>query len=164
MTAAAQTIESGHHDVVHDVQMDYYGKRLATCSSDRTIKVFSVTGDQHTHLADLTGERFSWRSSAKTGWLSQCVATLFLGVYISELISSRRLYFLDQDSNHKEAGEISYDLGKLQRLLFDLHSGITGFRRCTTWKGKQGRRFVKSSPVALLYRKLRHGRGPGHRC
>ncbi|GAQ83077.1 Vesicle coat complex COPII subunit SEC13 [Klebsormidium nitens] len=35
--------------------MDYYGKRLATCSSDRTIKVFSVTGDQHAHLADLTG-------------------------------------------------------------------------------------------------------------
>lgn len=24
---------------VHDVQFDYYGRRLATCSSDRTIKV-----------------------------------------------------------------------------------------------------------------------------
>lgn len=56
MTAAPQSIESGHHDVVHDVQMDYYGKRIATCSSDRTIKVFSVTGDQHAHLADLTGK------------------------------------------------------------------------------------------------------------
>jgi protein transport protein SEC13 len=75
MTAAAQTIESGHHDVVHDVQMDYYGKRLATCSSDRTIKVFSVTGDQHTHLADLTGEGFALRSFTRIGWLSQYVAT-----------------------------------------------------------------------------------------
>jgi protein transport protein SEC13 len=26
----------------HDAQLDYYGKRLATCSSDRTIKVFDV--------------------------------------------------------------------------------------------------------------------------
>ena len=27
------------HMQVHDVQYDYYGRRLATCSSDRTIKV-----------------------------------------------------------------------------------------------------------------------------
>jgi hypothetical protein len=26
----------------HDAQMDFYGKRLATCSSDRTVKVFDV--------------------------------------------------------------------------------------------------------------------------
>ncbi|KAF9037833.1 WD40 repeat-like protein [Hymenopellis radicata] len=27
---------------MHDAQLDYYGKRLATCSSDRTVKVFDV--------------------------------------------------------------------------------------------------------------------------
>ena len=39
----------------HDAQLDYYGKRLATCSSDRTVKVFDVvdgeaqrTGGGHT--------------------------------------------------------------------------------------------------------------------
>jgi WD40 repeat protein len=26
----------------HDAQLDYYGKRLATCSSDKTIRVFDV--------------------------------------------------------------------------------------------------------------------------
>ncbi len=26
----------------HDAQLDYYGKRLATCSSDRTVRVFDV--------------------------------------------------------------------------------------------------------------------------
>lgn len=26
----------------HDAQLDYYGKRLATCSSDRTIRIFNV--------------------------------------------------------------------------------------------------------------------------
>ncbi|CAI7884778.1 unnamed protein product [Closterium sp. NIES-54] len=46
---------SGHADAIHDVQMDYYGKRLATASSDRSIRVFSVAGDHHSHLADLIG-------------------------------------------------------------------------------------------------------------
>lgn len=51
----ASTFESGHADMVHDAQLDYYGRRLATCSSDRTVKVFEITGDQHSHLADLRG-------------------------------------------------------------------------------------------------------------
>lgn len=52
---AAATFESGHLDMVHDAQLDYYGKRLATCSSDRTVKVFDLSGDQRTHIADLKG-------------------------------------------------------------------------------------------------------------
>ncbi|KAG7531722.1 hypothetical protein FFLO_04164 [Filobasidium floriforme] len=28
--------------MIHDAQLDYYGKRLATCSSDRTIRIFDV--------------------------------------------------------------------------------------------------------------------------
>lgn len=52
-----QVIETGHNDVIHDVQMDYYGKRLATCSSDRVIKVFAVVGDNHSLLAELLGAR-----------------------------------------------------------------------------------------------------------
>jgi WD40 repeat protein len=26
----------------HDAQLDFYGKRLATCSSDKTIRIFNV--------------------------------------------------------------------------------------------------------------------------
>jgi protein transport protein SEC13 len=42
---------------VHDVAVDYYGKRLATCSSDRLIKLFAVgAGDvPTTALATLAG-------------------------------------------------------------------------------------------------------------
>jgi protein transport protein SEC13 len=40
---------------VHDAQLDYYGRRLATCSSDKMVKVFEVVGEHHTHLADLRG-------------------------------------------------------------------------------------------------------------
>ncbi|KAG0141698.1 hypothetical protein CROQUDRAFT_663479 [Cronartium quercuum f. sp. fusiforme G11] len=35
-------VETQHQDMIHDAQMDFYGKRLATCSSDRTIKIFDV--------------------------------------------------------------------------------------------------------------------------
>jgi len=52
----SQKFESGHQDVVHDVTMDYYGKRIATCSADRTIKLFGMnTSDTPTLLASLTG-------------------------------------------------------------------------------------------------------------
>ncbi|TFJ81474.1 hypothetical protein NSK_007196 [Nannochloropsis salina CCMP1776] len=33
------SMETQHEDMIHDAQLDYYGKKLATCSSDRTIKV-----------------------------------------------------------------------------------------------------------------------------
>ncbi|KAI9786040.1 MAG: GTPase-activating protein S13 [Peltula sp. TS41687] len=42
---------SGHDDMIHDAVLDYYGRRLATCSSDRTIKIFDIEGDTH-RLAD----------------------------------------------------------------------------------------------------------------
>ena len=59
---AGQTIESGHTDAIHDAQLDYYGRRLATASSDRTIRLFNVTQDQHTHIADLIG---GWTSAVQ---------------------------------------------------------------------------------------------------
>lgn len=45
-TAQLASFETGHGDMVHDAAFDYYGKRLATCSSDRSIKVFEVAGEQ----------------------------------------------------------------------------------------------------------------------
>ncbi|KAG8925288.1 GTPase-activating protein S13, partial [Tulasnella sp. 408] len=43
LTAPQSTpVETAHEDMIHDAQLDYYGKRLATCSSDRTIKIFDV--------------------------------------------------------------------------------------------------------------------------
>ena len=36
---------------VHDIQLDYYGRRLATCSSDCTVKIFDVVGEQFSCVA-----------------------------------------------------------------------------------------------------------------
>ncbi|KAI8838908.1 WD40-repeat-containing domain protein [Chytridium lagenaria] len=32
--------DAGHEDLIHDLSYDYYGKRLATCSSDQKLKVW----------------------------------------------------------------------------------------------------------------------------
>ena len=32
-----------HEDIVHDIAFDYYGKRFATCSSDKHIKIWSLS-------------------------------------------------------------------------------------------------------------------------
>jgi len=49
-------IVTSHEDLIHDAQLDYYGKRLATCSSDRTIKIYDVAENgERTQVADLTG-------------------------------------------------------------------------------------------------------------
>lgn len=39
----------------HDAVLDYYGRRLATCSSDRTIKIFELEGDSQRLLETLKG-------------------------------------------------------------------------------------------------------------
>lgn len=46
-----QTNKHGQHDAV----LDYYGRRLATCSSDKTIKIFEVDGESHRLTETLKG-------------------------------------------------------------------------------------------------------------
>ena len=41
------TIGNAHDDLIHDAVLDYYGRRLATCSLDKTIKVFEVDGENY---------------------------------------------------------------------------------------------------------------------
>ena len=35
----AKNIPTDHKDLIHDVAYDFYGKRMATCSSDQSVKV-----------------------------------------------------------------------------------------------------------------------------
>ncbi|KAF6159828.1 hypothetical protein GIB67_032912 [Kingdonia uniflora] len=54
----AKKIEVGQSEL-HDVVMDYYGKRIATASSDSTIKIISVgsSNSPSKHLATLSGHQ-----------------------------------------------------------------------------------------------------------
>ncbi|KAF3938910.1 hypothetical protein ABW19_dt0200257 [Dactylella cylindrospora] len=41
----AISVTTGHEDLLHSVAYDFYGQRIATCSSDQCIKVFDSTED-----------------------------------------------------------------------------------------------------------------------
>ncbi|KAK7070629.1 Nucleoporin SEH1 [Halocaridina rubra] len=41
----AKTINTEHKDLIHDVSFDFYGRRMATCSSDQSVKVWDMGDD-----------------------------------------------------------------------------------------------------------------------
>ncbi|PHH65967.1 hypothetical protein CDD81_915 [Ophiocordyceps australis] len=53
--AAQVMANSSHEDMVHDAVLDYYGRKLATCSSDRTVKIFEVEGETQRLMETLKG-------------------------------------------------------------------------------------------------------------
>lgn len=53
MVSIVNQVDTGHEDMIHDAQMDYYGTRLATCSSDKTVRVFEVREGEQTLIASL---------------------------------------------------------------------------------------------------------------
>jgi len=53
MVTVQSTVDTGHEDMIHDAQMDFYGNRLATCSSDRIVKIFDVKDGTQTLAAEL---------------------------------------------------------------------------------------------------------------
>ncbi|CAB0043712.1 unnamed protein product [Trichogramma brassicae] len=55
MVSVINTIDTGHEDMIHDAEMDFYGLRLATCSSDNSVKIFDLKNGSQTLVADLKG-------------------------------------------------------------------------------------------------------------
>jgi len=57
----AKLIPAEHKDIVHDVSFDFYGRRMATCSSDHTVKIWDLdesgewicTADWKTHSGSI---------------------------------------------------------------------------------------------------------------
>ena len=45
LTSASQTLPHGHLDYVLDVAFDHYGRRFATASGDRTVRVWDLNAD-----------------------------------------------------------------------------------------------------------------------
>ncbi|XP_078444215.1 protein transport protein SEC13 homolog A-like [Wolffia australiana] len=70
-------IETGHPGVIHDITMDFYGKRLATSSADGTIKIIGVSGNTHQQLATLNGHQgpvwqVAWAHPKFGSFLASC--------------------------------------------------------------------------------------------
>ena len=62
-----------HDDYVHDISFDFYGKRIATCSSDQKIRIFekkTVDGGNVEWILtdDLTGSKGHSGAVLKAKW------------------------------------------------------------------------------------------------
>lgn len=57
-----RNIESGHHDLINDVAFDFYGRRLATCSSDHTVKVWDQDESEQWHCT------CKWKAHSGAVW------------------------------------------------------------------------------------------------
>jgi protein transport protein SEC13 len=71
-------LDTKHGDIIHDIQFDYYSKRLATCSSDRNINIFELDGpDQHKLIQTLKGHegpvwKVAWAPGKWNSILASC--------------------------------------------------------------------------------------------
>ncbi|KAK6621521.1 hypothetical protein RUM44_001328 [Polyplax serrata] len=77
MVTAINTFDTGHEDMIHDAELDYYGLRLATCSSDHSIKIYDVKNGAQTLMADLKGHygpvwQISWAHPKFGNLLASC--------------------------------------------------------------------------------------------
>lgn len=55
MVSVLHQIDTNHEELIHDSQANFYGTRLATCSSDGKIKIFELNGVQSRLLTELNG-------------------------------------------------------------------------------------------------------------
>ena len=62
-TFAAHNIVGGHKDLIHDVAFDWYGDRMATCSSDQHVKIWDR--DPATNSWKNTA---TWKSHSGSVW------------------------------------------------------------------------------------------------
>lgn len=77
MVSIIRTVDTGHEDLIHDAVMDYYGLQLATCSSDHSVKIYSLKSAGQTLIADLKGHlgpvwQLSWAHPRFGNILASC--------------------------------------------------------------------------------------------
>lgn len=119
------SFETGHVDAVHDAQLDYYGKRLATSSSDRTIRVFDVSGGKHVLLAKLEGHegpvwRVSWSHPNQGSLIVSC--SFDATAIVWKEVSSGRwekvrhvvdIFTVQRKERHGRTGMDTHEIGRM---------------------------------------------------
>lgn len=54
----ARSIAADHKDLIHDVSYDFHGRRMATCSSDQSVKVIANLRDAYSLVLALAAASF----------------------------------------------------------------------------------------------------------
>ncbi|XP_011298600.1 nucleoporin seh1-A [Fopius arisanus] len=58
----AHSLNAEHKDLIHDIAYDFYGQRMATCSSDQFVKVWDEDEHENWHLTA------SWKAHSGSVW------------------------------------------------------------------------------------------------
>ncbi|KAL4234460.1 Nucleoporin SEH1 [Mactra antiquata] len=58
----SKSIQSDHKDLIHDVSYDFFGRRMATCSSDQTVKIWDQGEDGEWSCSA------SWKTHSGSVW------------------------------------------------------------------------------------------------
>mmetsp|Transcript_28082 Transcript_28082/g.49501 ORF Transcript_28082/g.49501 Transcript_28082/m.49501 type:complete len:323 (+) Transcript_28082:31-999(+) len=100
---SAVSFETGHEEMIHDAQLDYYGKRVATASSDRTIKIFELQGKKQTLISELKGHtgpvwQVSWGHPTHGNLLASC--SYDRRVCIWQELNKNRWQRIHEESSH----------------------------------------------------------------
>lgn len=96
MVSVLNTVDTAHEDMIHDAEMDYYGLRLATCSSDNSVKIFDLKNGSQSLVADLKGHvgpvwQVAWAHPKFGNLLASCsydryVIICYIAFYIFPII------------------------------------------------------------------------------
>jgi nucleoporin SEH1 len=82
-------IHTGHKDLIHDFVYDFYGKRLATCSSDQTIKIWKKSHQgwqmdqdlKHRHSGSI--QRLCWAHPKFGDIIATCASDYNVHLFVS---------------------------------------------------------------------------------
>eukprot|EP01080_Neovahlkampfia_damariscottae_P010535 gene10535-3056_t len=75
---SSSSFDTKHEEMIHDIQMDFFGKKMATCSSDRSVKIFDTSNEEEPKLlANLKGHdgpvwQVSWAHPSFGNILASC--------------------------------------------------------------------------------------------
>ena len=106
-----QHVLTKHEDLIHDIAYDFYGKRLATCSSDQKIKVWE--------LDDVNGWvcTSQWKAHSGPVWKVDWAAPEF-GQVIASCSSDRTVCVWEEsEADHAKKWKLKATLGDAHDIL-----------------------------------------------
>ncbi|KAI8075950.1 WD40-repeat-containing domain protein [Gilbertella persicaria] len=125
---ATQTIETNHEDMIHDAQLDYYSRRLATASSDHTIKIFNVDGDNQTLSHTIT-------DNTAPVWQVSWAHPKFGTILASCAYDGRVLIFKEQNGNWTKIHENNKHTASVNSVAWAPHE-LGAILACASSDGK----------------------------
>lgn len=116
MVTTINTFDTGHEDMIHDAELDYYGLRLATCSSDHSVKIYDIKNGTQTLIGDLRGHygpvwQVGWAHPKYGNLLASCSYDRKVIIW-KELGEWKKLYeYAGHDSSVNSVAWAPHDFG-----------------------------------------------------